>query len=433
QPQQGAAFSVPASDVVNVALGTPKDPQQIAADQWEYTQFVISQQNDLSQIISTIQTYLKSYPDSPRSKEAQVLLAQYKQYQANGYVKFAGNWVTAADADKLQNQIQALMDAGIQSIHANAPAQAVDQAQQAMAIDPQSTDAMILSGVAEYSLGKQQMALTWFNKVLKEDSQNVIALNDTAVTSFALSEDLQPRALVCYQKALDLASGNRMLLDNIAAALNDYQGDTTRYLYKDLLKSFNAADQQMQVIMSQQGLYRFGGTWVSAAQKDQLQSQALAYEQQKTSLQANYDIAVVVLQGISAQLNIVDQQISVLNQSIAPLQAQINNGQTYSIGPYGWWYDNTFYSVTLLNQYLSELTQAQQMQVQLLTQQIQYQAQIKNIQGAAEKMIQAGQAMGYNGVQVMLLPGDLTNVPPPLPLSAPAQALGPPAANAPAN
>jgi tetratricopeptide (TPR) repeat protein len=429
QPDQGADFAIPISDVGKIVLSRSKNPQQEAIDQWEYIQFTITQQNDLPQIISTIQTYLKKYPNSPKLNDAQALLMQYTRYKAQSYIKYGGNWMTPNECNEAQQQVQTLVNGSIKSIHAGAPAQALDEARKALVINPGDGDAMIIAGVAEYSQGHRQDALTWFNKLLNQDPQNIIALNDAGVVSFALNINLQPRALVCYQTALNLASGNRMLLDNVAAALEDYQGNTSSFLYKKLVQSFNSADQQMQVIMAQQGLYRFGGTWVNAVQKNQLDSQRMAYELQKNTLEANYDIALVVLQGISAQLNIVDQQINLLNQSIAPLQTQINNGQTYSIGPYGWYYDNTAGSVALLNEYLSELTQAQQTQVQLLTQQIQYQAQIKNIQSAAQQLIQAGEAMGFNGVQAMMLPGDLINVPPPLPLSMLGQLRNPPPGN----
>ncbi|HTV49355.1 MAG TPA: hypothetical protein VMG59_13035 [Phycisphaerae bacterium] len=435
QPDEGASFSIPTSDIVKIAMGAPKDPQQIAVDQWEYTQFIISQQTNLATIISSIQDYLQKYPDSPNAKDAAALLSQFQKYQTDGYVKFGDKWVTPVERGDLANQVQTLVDGAIQSIHTSAPVQAMDQAQKILAIDPDNMDAMILAGVSEYSLGRQQDALTWFNKVLKSDPQNVIALNDAAVTSFAVNVQFQPRALACYQTALNLASGNRMLLDNVAAALNDFQGDTSGFLYKNLLNSFNGADQQMQAIMSQQGLYRFGGSWVSAEQKSQLEAKSEAYKQEKTTLQANYDIALVVLQGIDEQLGIVNRQISLLNESVTSLQSQINNGQNYNyyFGPYGWYYDNTGGNVALLNQYLSELNQAQQLQVQLRTQQIQYQAQVKNIQDAAQQFIQQGDALGYNGIQVMMLPGDLQNVPPPLPLTSPGQVLNPQAGNGAAN
>jgi hypothetical protein len=419
QPDQGASFLVPVSDLASISLSGPANPQQDAIDKWQYTQYLISRQADLAQIISMLQNYIKQYPDSPNLKDAQAALAQYQYDQAQGYVKFSGKWMAQADVKALQDQIQALIADAIKSFRAGALVQAQSDAQKVLAIDSTNNDAMIVVGVAQYRLNNMSNALQQFNQVLNQSPNNVIALNDTAVVLYQLNVNTQPRALAQYQTALNLASGNRLLLDNIAAALQDYQGDTTTFIYKNMAKSFTAADQQMQVVMGKQGLYRFASTWVNADQRRQLDAQMQAYQRQKNVIQASYDNAQNILNGLNNQLANISQNITQMQQTIQQLQTPVylgGSGQSF--------YQNNNNQV-LIAQDQQQLAQMQQQQQQLQTQQIQCQTQIQSIQIAAKQLIKSGQAQGFNGIQLMMLPGDLTNVPLPLPLSVLSQSQNP--------
>jgi len=254
--------------------------------------------------------------------------------------------------------------------------------------------------------------LIQFNTILKTDPNNVIALNNAAIIYYQLSVNVQLRSLIDYQTALNLASGNRLLLDNIAVALQSYQGDTKIPVYINLEKSFTIADQQMQIIMAKQNLYRSGAVWVNSDMKRQIDAQEEAFQKQKEILQTSYDNAQNSLTGVNNQLNALAQQIPQMQQNIQtaeqPTVVTGSNGQTYF---------QPANNQLLISQDQQQLAQMQQQQQNDQTQQVQLQTQIQTIQIAAKRLMQSNASMGFSGEQLMMLPGDLVNVPPPLPVS----------------
>ncbi|HTV49356.1 MAG TPA: hypothetical protein VMG59_13040 [Phycisphaerae bacterium] len=412
QPDQGSAFTVPVSDVVSISLSGPTNPQQDAIDQWQYLQSQIPQQNDLGQIVTMLQGYIKQYPQSPNLSDAQKILSEYVLDEAQGYVKFGGKWMSSTDAEAMQKQLDAMIVDAVKQFRSGELIQSQTEAQKVLAADHGYADALIIIGVVQFRQNNLQNALIQFNTVLQKDPNNVIALNDAAIVYYQLNVNTQPRALGQYQTALNQAAGNRLLLDNIAAALQSYQGDTQTILYTNLSKSFAIADQQMQIIMAKQGLYRSGAVWVSSAQKKQLDAQQEVFNTQKQALQASYDAALNSLQGINNQLSNLSTQISQLQQQIQQLSQP-----TYVGGATGGAWVTTANNQALVSQDTQQLAILQQQQQQLQTQKVQCQTQIQSIQVAAQRLMQSEASGGLSGEQIMMLPGDLTNVPPPLPAS----------------
>jgi len=406
QPDQGGSFTVPVSDLAGVVLGGAATTQQTATGDWQYTLYQISRETDAGKIINDIQAYMKQYPNSPDMKDAQATLAQYVEYQAQGYVKFAGQWMTPADQDKLKAQAQVQLNTAIKDYQNGALTQAQTDVQKSLTDDPTNTNAMIVEGVTEFRLNELQNALTEFNKALRLDPNNIAAVNDAAIASY--QTNMQPHALLEYQMALNQAANNRMLLDNIASALINYQGDQTNPLYKNLQMSFNTADERMQTIMAQQGLYRFAASWIDAEQKSQLEAQEQEFEQKKLALQNSYD---GVVQQLQAAVTGYNNAVSAL----PGLQSQLNNDQA---AEYDELNDNPFADTSSYDQAIANdqtaISQAQTTISQFPGLQAKFQTQMSSMRSEAQVLMQSDPARGYNGAQLMMLPGDVNNVPPPV-------------------
>jgi tetratricopeptide (TPR) repeat protein len=404
QPDQGAAFTAPVSDLEGIVLGGPMTPQQVAQNQWQVTLYQISQESDLEKIVSIIQVYMKQYPDAPDLKDVQAALAQYVQYQAMGYVKFADQWMAPVDRDKLKTQAQTQLNDATKAYESGFLTQAQSDVQQALTDDPTNTDAMIVKGAIEFRLNRLQDALTVFNKALNTDPNNVVALNDAAIASY--QTNLQPHALMEYHEVLNQAADNRTLLDNIASALINYQGDQTNPLYKNLQASYNAADQKMQTIMAQQGLYRFAASWIDAEQKSQLEVQEQEFQQKKLALQTSYDNVVSQLQ---SAINTYNDAV----QALPNLQTQLNDAESaeeddLSNNPFA---DTTSDENAIANAQAA-VSQAQAVIQQFPDVQSTFQTQMNNMRSEAQVLMQGDPARNYNGTQIIMLPGDLNNVPP---------------------
>ncbi|HTV49353.1 MAG TPA: hypothetical protein VMG59_13025 [Phycisphaerae bacterium] len=404
QPDQGKAFKVPVSDVVSVVLGAPPTTQQAAGDQWQATLYEISQQSDLPAIIADIQAYMKQYPDSPDNESVGATLAQYEQYQAQGYIKFADKWMTPADRDKLKVQAQSQLSDAIGAYQKGDMTQAQSGALAAQMLDPTNVNSMIVAGAAEFRLNEFQNALTEFNKALALDPNNVAALNDSAVASYRTN--LQPHALLVYQSAINRSGGNRMLLDNIASALINYQGDQTNPLFINLQASFTNADQQMQTIMAQQGLYRFAASWITADQRDQLNAQEQQFQQKKLALQTSYDDVVQQLQQATSAYN------DAVN-TLPGLQSQLNQDEN---AEYDAESDNPFVDTSSYDQAIADdqsaISQAQATINRFPDVRAKFETQMNSMQNEAQVLMQQDPAKRYNGTQVMMMPGDVSNIQP---------------------
>ncbi|HMD53279.1 MAG TPA: tetratricopeptide repeat protein [Phycisphaerae bacterium] len=410
QPDQGASFTVPVSDLAGIVLGGTGAVQRTADSRWQLTLDQISQETDLSNIIRDVQACMKQYPDSADIKQMQAVIAQYVEYQAQGYIKFAGKWMSPADAQTEQSNIQEMIADTITMDRGGSPARAQAEARKVLAIDPTNTDAQIVVGVTLFEQNDPQDALAQFNTVLERDPNNVIALNDAAVASY---RSLPLHAFLEYQLALNQVSTNRLLLDNIASALIDYQGDQPNLLYMKLQGPFTAADLQMQSVMAQQGLYRAEAIWVPSDQKAQVDAIYQQFQQQKNALQANYNAVQGDIANVNSQLNATSQQMNQLQQLVGQLEAQEQTVQ-YQTGT-----DGTLDPVPsvdnsgIIDADNDQISQLQQQQQGLLAQRNQDQIQIQNIQNAARVLMQSEPSMVFSGKQSMMLPGDVNNVPPP--------------------
>ncbi|HTV49354.1 MAG TPA: tetratricopeptide repeat protein [Phycisphaerae bacterium] len=427
QPDQGKAFKVPVTDLAGVVLGTDETPQQVADDRLQYALYLSSRETDISKAIQDIQAYLQQNANSPDAKTAQATLAQYVLDQAQGYVKFGNQWMSPADAKAAQTQVASMISNAVKQYRGGNLTQAQSEAQQVLAIDATNTDAHIIIGAVLFARNDPQDALAQFNTILESDPKNVIALNDAGAASF--KNVLQLHALIDYQAALDLASGNRLLLDNIASALILYQGDENNTTYAMLKASFAAADGQVQGVMAQQGLYRAEAVWATSDEKAGVDAEYQSFQQEKQTDQSNYNSAESSVAGINNEINSANQEIRQVEQSISQLEAQENQYQI-QIGPDGsitqtQSVDNSC-AIDAANQQISQL---QQQIGQLQDQAEQYQAQIDDAQEDMNRLNQAQWTLTFSGSQLMMLPGDLTNVPPPAPLRLPIQVLKPPVEN----
>ncbi len=406
-PDQGPVFEVPVKDLAGIELGGPATPAADAKNAFSALQYHISRQNSLDAIIQSITAFQTRYPHFALLARAQAELIQYKQYKSLGFIRFAGNWMAPAAAQALAARSAAQARAALLDYQAGKYNAARTAAAAALKIDPADIRARIILGALDYRADNLPAAAHQFSAVLKANPKNVIALNDMAITVYHQRQ--QPRALVDYHKALNINSGNRLLLDNIFIALNHYTGNHAAFLYQNLSRNFTQADIKMQTRMARHGLYRMAATWVPLAVYKKFSVEMALYEKRKDALQAQYDSARLYLRGVQQQIQRLIAQINSLNTSIGYLQVE----QNYSYLQTG--YMDLNYQA-LMSGYMAQLSEAQAQRTKLQGREISTLTAIKQMRLQAKLLEKSAPAKALMVHQRMMLPGDLTHVPPPVPL-----------------
>ncbi len=406
-PDHGPAFEVPVKDLASIELGGGNTPAVTAQNAWHALEYNISRQKNLDAVIKSITAYELKYPHSPLLSDAQKTLAKYKMYKSKGFVLFAGKWVAASQVKTLIADSAVSAKKALANYKAGQFASAATAATKALKINPANANALIIRGAVDYRLGNLQAAGRCFFRELSTDPHNVIALNDMAVTVYHQRQE--PRALVYYTKALDMGSSNRLLLDNIYIAMNHYTLGHATLVFKNLSKLFTPADAKIQAVMAEQGLYRVGGTWVKRSVRRKMLRKIQAYKKKKSRLQAKYNTTKLYLQTVQKRLALVIAQIKTISANIAYVQAQEYytsqmNG-TISMG-----------DQAVISSYLVQLANAKTQKLKLEDLNSSTLGKMHEMRMQARQIEKSVPAQALLGHQRIMLPGDLTHVPPPAPL-----------------
>ena len=127
--------------------------------------------------------------------------------------------------------------------------------------DDQNPDALTIAGLTAYRLSSLQQAKTYFTQLSAADPTSVLAENNLAVIAYQQKQ--YGEEILDYNKALQIKSDNRLLLDNIAEAINSYSLDKGLSNYKALVKAFEFAEHAKETEMAKVDQLRWGSTWVT--------------------------------------------------------------------------------------------------------------------------------------------------------------------------
>ena len=127
------------------------------------------------------------------------------------------------------------------------------------------------------------------------------SLNNIAVIQWRQNQPMT--ALNFFDRALLAAPNRRDVLDNVAEALNALPvEDREAPVTKKLVRHFNEQDAAMQAAMQKQGLFRWGATWVSAAELEKLQEAEKQIKDKLDKLSASFDAVTARIARIDADI-----------------------------------------------------------------------------------------------------------------------------------
>jgi tetratricopeptide (TPR) repeat protein len=265
-------------------------------------------QADIPKILERYKTFIEQYAGTPIVEEAKRDVKQWEERLAKGMVKVGDRWVTREEQATLRakgvEQAVAARKLLLQGRVKDATA-AIDAA---LADDPQNAAALYLRGVALYRQEQTAGARKAFEAVTKLAPNHGPALNNLAVIQWGAKQ--LPGAMNLYGQAMNASPGTRVILDNVAEALNELPEPQRRNAVTEkVVLMFNAQDMALQGRMKKRGLFRWGSTWVEERELKQLESEEEQIEEKLDVLEDEFEQAKERIEQIDRDLADTERSI----------------------------------------------------------------------------------------------------------------------------
>jgi tetratricopeptide (TPR) repeat protein len=404
----GKVVNIKPGDIAKVTLVSTVTPEEAAAQEWSRVGTKVKSTDDLQAVIDLYKKYADKYPDAKQAGEARSTAAVYETMLKNDPVKFRGKWMPRVQVDVVRKQWKESARPALDLYKAGRMKEALESAKAILADDDQNPDALALGGLAAYRSANMAQAKTYFTSLAAADPGSLLAENNLAV--IAVGQKALGEAFGHYGKALQIMPDHRLLLDNIAEAINIYLaggGEKTGMAYRTLVKAFEPAETRLEETMLKQGQVRWGATWVTREQQERLVKVQDAMRDQWGRLDAQYTAARNTLNGLSAQIRQSGADLDNLADTINTCTARVLASQGFAV-------DVSFYLAqreVASQNYQRVLAYRNQLQMQY----DQLAAGTKDFLAQAEKLKGAFSAGGiggqYTGAQRIVDLGE-TEVPP---------------------
>jgi Flp pilus assembly protein TadD len=310
----GKTRTVPAGGVKSIELGAgPKGSQQ-AAEGLASLRRSVDALSDIGQIIDRYQRFIENAKDPKVAADAQADLAGWREKRDKGMIKHGTKWVMPDEVAAMAAKATAEAQDARELIRQNRLKEADQAIQQALADDPLNPAALYLRGVALYRQDKVADARKAFEAVNAALPGHAPTLNNLAVLLWRQNQ--QAGALNYYDQAMQAQPVNKFILNNVAEALGAMPDDQRKSnTIAKALRRFSEQDLLLQQQMAQQGLYRWGGTWVDQRQLDELKAAEKQVRDKLDSMQQDFD-------STKSRITQIDAEVRTNEASMADMQSR---------------------------------------------------------------------------------------------------------------
>ncbi len=247
-------------------------PDNEVASEWLRVSHRARSATTIQTAIGMLQKFVDENGSLAGSEDAVATLAHYKEIATAGAIKFQGKWMSAAEKDAVIKAWRTAAQAAIEAYHDNSWQKALTEARKVLEKDKGNPDAMTIAGISAEKLAMAGPSRTYFTSLAAAEDSSPLPENNLGVLAFRQKQYAE--ALSHFYKAMQINSGHRVLVDNVAVALHVYadnKGDTSNLIYINLKKMFPDAENTLEAKMAADGMASFGGTWLpqADANKDQ--------------------------------------------------------------------------------------------------------------------------------------------------------------------
>jgi len=264
-------------------------------------------------IIERWTKFIEQNKDTPAAAEAQKELAMWKERQEKGMVKVGNQWMTPAEQAALLEKSVAVIDQVRNLIKSGKYRDAEKQIDQLVTVDAANPAGHFLRGLVSFKQDQLGVAKKSFEKTKELLADHGPTLNNLAV--IAWKQRQQMGALTLYDLAMQATPRSRVILDNVAEALEGVPANQrSGQQYQKALKRFQEQDAELQKEMQLQGLYRWGATYVPAAQMDELKKAQEKIKEKLDALAQDYQRLADRVQEIDNRIDTNERSISRINR-----------------------------------------------------------------------------------------------------------------------
>jgi tetratricopeptide (TPR) repeat protein len=319
----GATWEVPKAEVARVTITGTASPADAAKAEWDFENARIATLDDLNAILMLHEKFLSKFGNEPIADTAKSSLAKYQALQGKDAVKFRGRWMPAADVAALKQTWDDQALPALRHYSAGDFKNAITDANAALKADATNPVALTILGLAQFRVKNVTGAAAAFKTILETDPADVVALNNLAVTAWPQNFR---QAFVYYAKAITAAPGNRLLMDNIAEALNA-QGKQGDSLATQLYGLWKKNEPAVEAQLAPQGLSRWGAVWVDSRQRQTLDTVISQNQASLRSAQQAFNSDQSTVDRLSGELAENDREYRDTYLIEDPEQANVESGR----------------------------------------------------------------------------------------------------------
>ena len=309
----GKVTVIPDEKVESVQKVSNFTPADVAASKVTSQRRAVEAFSDINVIIERWTKFVEQNKDTPAGEEGKKELAMWKERQEKGMIKVGSAWMTPAEQAALLEKSAAAIDQVRNLIKTGKYRDADKQIDQLVTVDPANPAGYYLKGLVSFKQDQLGLAKKSFEKTKDLVADHGPTLNNLAVIAFKQRQWMA--ALTFYDLAMQGAPRSRVILDNVAEALNAVPpNERNGPQYQKALKRFGEQDADLQKEMQKEGLYRWGANWVPADKMDELKKAQEKIKEKLEALRQDYD-------RLSDRVREIDDRVDTNNRSIT----RINN------------------------------------------------------------------------------------------------------------
>jgi Tfp pilus assembly protein PilF len=317
--------------------------------------------DSLSEIIDRYKRFIDQNAGTDLAKSAEKEMAAWVDRKDRGLVKVAGQWVTPAERDAMQAQTFAVVSHARQLIKDARFKEADAMLAKAAAADPTNASIQYLRGVLKYRTNEVPAARKAFDAVIEQIPNHMPSLNNLGVILARQKQDAASAGM--FDRAMQAEPRARIVLDNFAEGFNAMTPDQRKpAVVQRALKRFLEQDEQLQQELREKGLYRWGSTWVSKEQLDELKVAEEKIKGKLDQLAAEFDAAQM-------RIKTIDDDVAANQRTMQQLALRRSYGQGANGGLVASDLPQRYYDLQAQNQQLADERAQQVAAMQRLRQQ----------------------------------------------------------------
>ncbi|MGD0463637.1 MAG: hypothetical protein ABSB74_14215 [Tepidisphaeraceae bacterium] len=311
--KDGTVQTVSADKVASIEASRGAQEVSVSEDRLASLRRVAEHLSDIQDIVSRYQKFVQQTGDQAVAAEANKDLRLWQERLDQGLVKLGDGWITIDERQRRQELAQSETMPAKDLIVNYRYKEADKILRQALQDDPECAMAAYLQGVALYNQDQVAQSRKAFEAANQFVPSHAPTLNNLAVIAWRQKSFVV--AMNFYDQAMMSAPQTKEILDNVAEALNAVPDENKRApVVLQAVALFAEQDALLQQAKRQQGLYRWGATWVMAKQLQELKAAEAKVKRELDNLQQQYD-------ALQQQVGQIDSEIGANQREMDRVQA----------------------------------------------------------------------------------------------------------------